>query len=64
MCIRDRTDPTVKDTDGDGLSDGDEVNITGTYPKDEDTDNDGLIDGEEVNRIPPTDPKLADTDGG
>ena len=57
------TNPTVKDTDEDGLSDGHEVNITGTYPKVKDTDNDGLIDGEEVNRVPPTDPKLADTDG-
>ena len=57
------TNPTVKDTDEDGLSDGHEVNITGTCPKVKDTNNDVLIDREEVNRVPPTDPKLADTHG-
>jgi len=42
------TDPTVADTDGDGLSDGDEVTIWKTDPLDEDTDGDGYLDGEEV----------------
>jgi len=37
------------DSDGDGLSDDDEVNVYGTDPMDPDTDNDGLSDGEEVN---------------
>jgi hypothetical protein len=56
------TDPTNPDTDGDGLSDGDEVNIYGTDPTNPDTDGDGLSDGEEVN-IYGTDPTKADTDG-
>ena len=36
------------DSDGDGLSDADEVNIFGTDPFDADSDGDGLSDGEEV----------------
>ena len=43
------TNPVVSDTDGDGLSDGNEVNISATDPLDADTDNDGLTDGAEVN---------------
>jgi hypothetical protein len=43
------TDPWNPDTDGDGLSDGDEVNTHGTDPLDTDTDGDGLSDGDEVN---------------
>lgn len=50
------------DTDGDGLTDGDETTIYGTDPLLADTDGDGLTDGEEVN-IYLTDPLLADTDG-
>jgi len=42
------TDPFNEDTDGDGLSDGDEVNVHNTNPLLEDTDGDGLTDGEEV----------------
>jgi hypothetical protein len=38
----------VVDTDNDGLSDGDEVNIHGTDPNNPDTDSDGYLDGEEV----------------
>ena len=49
------------DTDGDGLSDADEINIHGTDPNDPDTDNDGLNDGDEVN-IHNTDPLDADSD--
>jgi hypothetical protein len=37
------------DTDGDGLSDGAEVNTYGTDPLDADSDDDGLSDGAEVN---------------
>jgi hypothetical protein len=36
------------DTDDDGLSDSEEVNVHGTDPLDADTDDDGLADGEEV----------------
>ena len=56
------TDPTVADTDGDGLTDGEEVNTHGTDPNDSDTDNDGLSDGEEVNTHG-TDPTVVDSDG-
>ncbi len=49
-------DPDV-DTDGDGLSDGEEVKL-GTNSLLADTDGDGLSDGEEVNLG--TDPLLAD----
>ena len=43
------TDPGVADTDGDGLSDGDEVHVYGTSPTDDDDDDDGLNDGDEIN---------------
>jgi hypothetical protein len=56
------TDPTIPDTDGDGLSDGDEVNVYGSDPLNPDTDGDGLLDGEEVH-VYGTDPTKADTDG-
>jgi hypothetical protein len=36
------------DTDGDGLTDDDEIYIYGTDPLDDDSDDDGLLDGEEV----------------
>jgi hypothetical protein len=55
-------DPFDPDTDGDGLTDGDEVNIHKTHPKKEDTDGDGLKDGEEIQTYF-TDPKKPDTDG-
>jgi hypothetical protein len=42
------TDPHNPDTDGDGLSDGDEVNIYHTNPLVPDTDGDGIPDGVEV----------------
>lgn len=42
------TDPYLADTDGDGLSDGQEVNSSGTNPLLTDTDGDGLTDGQEV----------------
>lgn len=49
------------DSDGDGLSDGDEVNVYGTDPYNPDTDGDGLTDGEEVLTYK-TDPLNPDTD--
>jgi hypothetical protein len=63
------TDPTEKDTDGDGLDDNVETNTgtfvsasdTGTNPKDEDSDGDGLKDGDEITAA--TDPNNADSDG-
>src|SRR5579863_7690148 len=42
------TDPNNPDTDGDGLSDGDEVHIYHTNPLLWDTDGDGISDGVEV----------------
>jgi hypothetical protein len=55
-------DPLATDTDGDGLSDGAEVNTHQTNPMLDDSDGDGLTDGAEIN-IHGTNPKLADTDG-
>ena len=56
------TNPCSPDTDGDGLSDWEELNTYGTDPLEWDTDGDGLSDGEEVNTYgtAPLDP---DTDG-
>jgi hypothetical protein len=42
------TNPTVADTDGDGLNDGAEVNTHTTNPLVADTDGDGVNDGAEV----------------
>jgi len=42
------SDPTNTDTDGDGLSDSDEVNVYGTDPTNPDTDGGGVNDGDEV----------------
>lgn len=55
------TDPNIADTDGDGLSDGAEVNTYHTNPTRTDTDGDGLADGLEVNTLM-TDPTLTDSD--
>jgi hypothetical protein len=46
-CIN-GTDPTLRDTDGDGLSDGEEVNACGTDPTLRDSDGYGFSDGLEV----------------
>jgi hypothetical protein len=56
------TDPNNPDTDGDGLTDFEEVTIWGTDPLRRDTDGDTLSDGDEVN-IHGTDPNNPDTDG-
>ena len=67
------TDPENPDTDGDGLTDYEEVYITGTDPlkydtdengindADDDSDGDGLSNREEIELG--TDPRNADTDG-
>lgn len=56
-----RTNPTVSDSDNDGLSDGDEVNEYGTEPLVSDSDADGLSDGAEINEYS-TNPLSADSD--
>ncbi len=56
------SDPGRQDTDGDGLSDFEEVNTTNSDPVLADTDGDGLTDGEEVNQYG-TSPTLWDSDG-
>ena len=58
-------DPTAippLDSDGDGLTDDDEINRYKTDPQNPDTDGDGLKDGEEVLYFK-TDPLNPDTDG-
>lgn len=55
------TDPTISDTDGDGLTDFDEEYIWASDPLRMDTDFDGLADGLEVN-LAGTDPTLPDSD--
>ncbi len=57
------TDPFKRDTDGEGLSDGEEVNIYGTNPLDKNTDRDGINDRIEI-VFKGTDPLDPDTDGG
>jgi len=54
-------DPDNSDTDGDGLNDGDEVNIHLTNPARADSDGDGLSDSEELAQS--TNPNNPDTDG-
>jgi hypothetical protein len=56
------TSPTDADTDRDGLTDGEEVNVTRTNPLTADTDGDRLPDKDELT-IYKTDPLKADTDG-
>jgi hypothetical protein len=52
-----------QDSDQDGLSDDDEVLVTGTDANNPDSDGDGLVDGVEVaNRMNPLDPDM-DKDG-
>lgn len=56
------TSPTNSDSDGDGITDYDEINTYNTNPLNKDTDNDGLTDFDEIN-IHNSDPKSIDTDG-
>jgi outer membrane protein assembly factor BamB len=53
--------PFDPDTDGDGLSDGDEIDLHGTEVNDPDTDDDELSDGDEI-EVYGTDPLNPDTD--
>ncbi len=55
------TNPNLEDTDNDGLSDSDEIDVTNTNPLDSDSDDDGLVDGEEDDNG--TDPNNNDSDG-
>jgi len=50
------------DSDGDGLTDWEEIHVYGTDPHNWDTDGDGLSDGDEVHKYG-TDPLNPDTDG-
>ncbi|MEI6165843.1 MAG: OmpA family protein [bacterium] len=50
-----------KDSDADGLTDDEEINVYGTNPLDPDTDHDGLSDFDEVRKYK-TDPLNPDTD--
>jgi len=56
-----KTNPFQKDTDKDGLSDGQEMKWH-TNPLVADTDGDGILDGDEVYKYQ-TNPLLVDTDG-
>lgn len=56
------TDPMNPDTDGDGLTDGEEYLTYKTNPLNRDTDGDGLSDYDEV-KVYKTNPLVADTDG-
>ncbi len=56
------TSPRNPDTDGDGLTDGEEVRVYKTNPLLADTDLDGLSDFDEVKKYK-TDPLKSDTDG-
>ena len=55
------TDPKRSDTDRDGLTDGEEVNVLGSDPRAVDTDGDGIADGDEIEIG--TSPINADSDG-
>jgi len=56
------TDPNSSDTDGDGLSDGEEVHTYQTDPTKADSDGDGLTDKEEIFTYK-TNPLSKDADG-
>jgi Zn-dependent metalloprotease len=57
-----RTNPLLSDSDGDSLSDYDEVMTHNTNPNASDSDNDGLTDDYEINTSS-TNPLNSDTDG-
>jgi len=59
--ISSNTDPNVADSDGDGLSDGDEAYLYNTDFNLADSDYDGLIDGDEI-YLHNTNPTSDDTD--
>lgn len=60
--IENDTLPNAKDTDGDDLSDFDELKRHGTDPTNQDTDGDTVSDGEEVNGGRCLSPNSPDTD--
>ena len=45
------TDPLNDDSDGDGLKDGEEVNMWGSDPLNDDSDEDGLLDSNEIHPL-------------
>ena len=59
--------PTQLDSDGDGISDSDEINVYGTDPQNADSDFDGVFDGDEVaagtNPLVADNPAFADQGG-
>lgn len=57
-----RTNPTIVDTDADGLTDFKEVRTYNTNPLKKDSDEDGLADNIEIQQYG-TNPLLSDTDG-
>ncbi|MCP4847918.1 MAG: hypothetical protein GY899_08235, partial [Verrucomicrobiaceae bacterium] len=57
------TNPTLADSDGDDLSDSEEINQHDTDPTLADSDGDELNDGQEINGDPATNPLIADSDG-
>jgi len=63
----DGLNPNLADTDGEGLTDGEEINTWGTDPLDPDTDNNDFTDYEEVivvgsDPLNPVDPVVVDDD--
>lgn len=56
------TDPNNPDTDGDGLTDGLEIEVYTTNPIIADTDWDGLLDGQEIYFVNASNPLVRDTD--
>lgn len=59
--IENQLNPKSKDSDFDGLTDGQEVKYVFSNPLNSDTDNDSLSDGYEINTLK-TNPLLGDTD--
>jgi hypothetical protein len=53
-------EPVVVDTDGDGITDDDEIEIYDTDPANPDSDEDGITDGQEISNG--SDPLLSDTE--
>ncbi|MDD5223772.1 MAG: MopE-related protein [bacterium] len=57
----------ITDTDGDGLTDWEEIHVRGTLPNNPDTDGDGIIDGAEIahgtDPLDPGSPASSDVDG-
>ena len=57
------TSATNADTDGDGLTDGEEINVKNTNPQSADTDGDGVLDGVDDLPLDPTEDRDTDRDG-